>query len=642
MPDSPVITEHQRLIKNDTDYLLNFSKQPWWKTLQGREEAELIDLENQAVKAFRANLAAGDEPVVAYRKALDAMPDDFKNLLQQRDRRIPVEIKAADILAVDRPSLTDDPYVARLTNEAGKDVVDLHPQIANWGRQIRTTIGSFDQSRTHPTMKDGLAAGTQYDPMLRAVWLRELASARLEATANLLQNLKGKVLFDTPKEALAASPTKQIARVRGLGGKDYWARTRQEAIFLEQNLNTTQRGPLGRIQQLANTYIRNPSLINPLPHTTKNMLFKYLLARVGNLRFKSDVRDFAAASPAALKERFDKVMPMTEHGERTPQITAREVGTWGEKLASRGLRINNPSTRFIFGKADPAMRYSLWKSYVRKGLGDQEAANHVWLDLIRYDANSGGINFWKSIPFNFFVPWRTGSYVTLAKQFRAHPVRALLFIGAVEYLRELRYRKTGRWTHLPTDYLDAPLAEAIQSPRTVPAVAATSLLFGPGGGQAPNTIKDFMASIQGDPQNKARVMNMFWGLSQLYNIPREFEAYRQDGQNRHLVNILTSAAISEHAALKYQPRRLMQWLPEWMPGLEKSALVKQAELLQAKIAVKQQKGEATYETRHSVSRTFDVSPEAQQLEELERATGQIKSTTSPLTRRAAPWAVSAP
>src|SRR5207237_2893386 len=127
--------------------------------------------------------------------------------------------------------------------------------------------------------------------------------------------------------------------------------------FLEQNLKTSGSNPLSRMSQLANTYIRNPSLVNPLPHTTKNMLFKYLLARVGNLKFKADVKEFSSATPNELKTRFEKVMPFTQSGDRLPQLTAREVGSWAEKLAGRGLSINKPSSWFIFGKAAHAMRY---------------------------------------------------------------------------------------------------------------------------------------------------------------------------------------------------------------------------------------------------------------------------------------------
>jgi hypothetical protein len=363
-------------------------------------------------------------------------------------------------------------------------------------------------------------------------------------------------------------------------------------------------------------------MFNPLPHATKNMAFKYALARIGNYTLRKSAREYG--TNAEMRARFEAVMPLPATGVRLPQLRALEAGSYLERIAAKAgkwLSGNHFSARFNFAKADPALRYALWKTYVKKGLSDQAAANHVWVDLIRYDENSGALNFWRGIPFNFFATWRLGTYISLVKQLRNHPIRTLLFIGAVEYLREIIYRKYGWWTHLPVDYVDAPLAEAIRDPRTIPGVAATTLLFGPGGAQAPHTINDVMKSLHGDPGQTARVINMFWGLSQLYNIPQEFQAYLKDKDPKHLALILSNAAFSTHSALKYQPHRLMQWLPEWMPGLEKSAIVRQAEGLQAKIEAKTEKARTTYERRHGIGPSLQYRTEAGQMEALRRAAG---------------------
>jgi hypothetical protein len=641
---TPVISAHQRFIAGPVDYLENFSAQPFWKALRGRSDEELIDMENKAVKQFRAAYqlelsmkGPKADRLAAKQKVLSKFPKWFQDVLMD-ETRIARESDDYRELGIEPPVYTGDPYLARLTNEDGKDVVDLNPGVGTTvGRSLRTTIGAFDNSRVHPTMKEGILAGTQYEPVARAVFIRELTSARLNATANLVRELKGKVLFENPKDALAASPNRRISQVRGLGPKTYYARSPEEAVFLEQNVSSMPRSPFGKLQRLTTTYLRDWNLVNPLPHVTKNMFVKYALGRINNALLKADVAEYSRTTPTALKERFDKVMPFPKTAERTPGIMAREVGTWGERTIQQSSKPNTPSRNFIFQKADPAMRYSLWKDYVRKGLSDQDAANHVWIDLIRYDANSGGMNFWKSIPFNFFVPWRTGTYVTLGKAIRSHPIRTILFFGSLDYLREMRYRGTGRWTHLPHDYLEAPLGEAINSATQIHdarsarnaaqstlGVAATTLLFGPGGGQAPSTIKDMMAAISGDPSQKARIMNMFWGLSQIYNLPAEWTAFKQDNNPQHLVDMLTTIAVSEHSALKYEPRRLMKWLPDWMPGMQKGELVKQAEALQEMMRRKREKSQATYEERHSVSRTFDVTPERQQIQALQRAAGQSR------------------
>jgi hypothetical protein len=532
---------------------------------------------------------------------------------------------------------------------------------------VRQSIGSFDRSRVHATMKEGIAKGTQYEPPTLAAFVRELYSARLEGTGRMLQTLKEKgVLFEEKADAIAEAnrlalenATKKlrprwqtivggkttygvqkpsaaalqlelkrlgpVTLVRGFGGKDYWARSRVEAQFLAQNLNTTSpSGTMGKMVRVANAFARNPNLMfNPLPHTSKNMLTKYVLARIGNYSFRKAAREYATNEQ--MRARFHAVMPMPKTGRTLPQLRALEAGTYAERIAAQAgkwLSLNNFSARFNFAKADPALRYALWKSYVKKGFSDQAAANHVWVDLIRYDENSGALSFWKGWPGNFFATWRLGTYVSLFKQLAHHPIRSLLFIGALEYLREVIYRKFGWWTHLPIDYLDAPLADAIERPSSIPGVVATTVMFGPGGGQAPHTISDVMKTLQGDPGQWARIVNMFWGLSQLFNMPQEFNAYLKDKDPKHLALILSSAAFATHAALKYEPHRLAKWLPESLPGMEKSALVREAERLQAKVQAKQEKARETYERRHGVSASLERRTEAGQMEALRRAAGE--------------------
>jgi hypothetical protein len=631
IPESPVITEHQRLLDSERDFMEHFTRQPWWQALRRRTEEELVDLENQAVMRYRTLLDAGMPRDTAWAQAVAIVPPDVQALFQWREARVPIERRAARQLAVDEPAYTGDPYMARLTNEEGKAVVDLHPQIANWGRHVRQAIGSFDRSRVHATMKEGISKGTQYEPPTLAAFVRELYSVRLEGTGRMLQTLKEKgVLFEEKADAIAANKALKknvgpVTLVRGFGGKDYWARSRVEAQFLAQNLNTTSpSGTMGKMVRVANAFVRNPNLMwNPLPHATKNMAFKYALARIGNYSFRKAAREYG--TNPQMRARFEAVMPMPKTGRTLPQLRALEAGTYAERIAAKlgkWLSLNNFSARFNFAKADPAMRYALWKTYVKKGFSDQAAANHVWVDLIRYDENSGALSFWKGWPGNFFATWRLGTYVSLFKQLAHHPIRSLLFIGAIEYLREVIYRKFGWWTHLPIDYLDAPLADAIERPSSIPGVIITTAMFGPGGGQAPHTISDVMKTLQGDPGQWARIVNMFWGLSQLFNMPQEFRAYLKDKDPKHLALMLQSAALSTHAALKYEPHRLAKWLPESLPGMEKSALVREAERLQAKVQAKQEKARETYERRHGVSSSLEYRTEPGQMEALRRAAGE--------------------
>jgi hypothetical protein len=118
---------------------------------------------------------------------------------------------------------------------------------------------------------------------------------------------------------------------------------------------------------------------------------------------------------------------------------------------------------------------------------------------------------------------------------------------------------------------------------------------------------------------RARVKNMFWGISQLFNVPQEFLAYKRDGNPKHFVNILAAAAFGTHSALKYEPRRLGKWLPEWLPGMQRSEIVSRAEQMQEALQRKTMKAQATYETKHGLERSFQQGEEEQQLSELERS-----------------------
>jgi len=128
-----------------------------------------------------------------------------------------------------------------------------------------------------------------------------------------------------------------------------------------------------------------------------------------------------------------------------------------------------------------------------------------------------------------------------------------------------------------------------------------------------------MAFIQNDPNERERVLNMFWGISQMYNIPRDFIAYTKDGNEQHLVNILTEATMAEHSALKYEPRRLMKYLPEWMPFLQKSDIVRNAETLRAIREAKVERAQTSKDLKPGAP--YSMSKQQQELLELRRAAG---------------------
>jgi hypothetical protein len=563
--------------------LQDFADRDWYKDLRKLSPEQFVEDEHTAMYTYKQERANGVAAKTAFETAMSKIHPETAQYFRYRQQVAPIVQDAMTRLGQQPFDLVDGPYAPRLTTEQFDNVVNVRNGGSSFANALRTTVGGFANSREHLTMKDGLASGTQYVDPVRAVWLRELTDAKVVETARMVDEYKERgVLFPTEEAARAASPEgSEPWKVRNLAGGDYWTATKEEAQWLDQNMKQSGRGEFGRMNLIANALARNPNLVNPLPHATKNMFFKYVLGRVREFNLRSSADELSQPVPGDFRARFEDVMSMGQGNTTISQMNASQIGTFTDKALAMGLKANALSTRFTFNVADPALRFSLWKSYVNGGMTDQQAANHVWLDLVRYDVRSGAVDFWKSVPFNFFTAWRVGSVVSLAKSATAHPIRTAMFIGAVDYLREMRYRATGRWTHMPHDYVEGPISTLKDDPMALPSVVATTALLGPGGSQAPSLITDAMKIVQGDPQVMGRLKNTMWGLSQLYEVPREYNAYERTGDASHLENILTAAALAEHSSLNYSPRRLASVLPEWMPGMQKSQIVQQAERMQA-------------------------------------------------------------
>src|SRR2546425_424299 len=324
------------------------------------------------------------------------------------------------------------------------------------GRALQTTVRGHQQERVFETYRQGEAAGTVYeDPRNNILW-REWEGLKLRSTHRLFRNLEGKTLFRDRDAAAAASPTGKPIHVENAPGGTWWATTEEEARFLRQNLVEPNRGVTGSFVHWGNMLVRNPSLINPAPHIVKNMWIKQLLAR-GPANVYTAARDaveyFRGANPQLLRE-FEEAMPFASSGQTSGEILGGELvrGPMGTAVQTVGRALslaNIGSRKVIFQWADPAMRYSLFKHYRQRGLGVYEAGNHAWVDLVRYGTRSDVTDKWKLMPLNFFVPWRYGTFVSLVKQVKNHPVRTALLIGGVDYLRAGRSRPTPTRTRAP-------------------------------------------------------------------------------------------------------------------------------------------------------------------------------------------------
>ena len=66
--------------------------------------------------------------------------------------------------------------------------------------------------------------------------------------------------------------------------------------------------------------------------------------------------------------------------------------------------------------------------------------------------------------------------------------------------------------------------------------------------------------IAAGKEDKARLVEMFWGLSQIYGAADEMYKYTKDGKTEHLSNVLTAAVLAEHPTGGRKPERLVTQL----------------------------------------------------------------------------------
>lgn len=567
VPDSPVISQTEGFQRDLTDGMSRVITEA-----DAQRAVPVEDWINAEARAV-ARLDAGATP----EEAATEFPEPLQNLMARRTAALAEEQQARELLGLPEFREAPFPYLARRARDIGKETVRVFRRGTGYGTDLQTTIGSFAKERTYRTMREGLEAGVQYeDPRVSAL-MREWTGLRLRATAKYIESLKGTTLFETMDEArAAAAPLKTTPTVVEdfvPGGRRWYARSREEAVFIKHQFQSKESS-LGQFVRWSNFWFRNPNLFNPLPHFSKNMMGKFVLAGGRPTRLVRDAVEFFRATNPELKARFEAVMPFEKSGASAHELLDTEIGridpeaapSWIRKLKRAVQRPNAISSKAIFQWGDPSMRYSLWKNYVRKGMGDQEAANHAWVDLIRYSTRSEIVDAWKSVPMNFFVPWRYGTIVSLLKQVRNHPVRTALLVGAIDYARELRYRESGRWTHLPWDYALGPVAQMMEEPSSALRIIPTAMLFGPGAAFVVTGLRDLFSSIN-DPSGWARLRGMFWGISQFYELPEEWHAYERDHHPEHLVNMIMSAMAGEHATKGYEPSRLSKALPDALPGL---------------------------------------------------------------------------
>ena len=603
MPNSPVIAETERWTTGLSDGISRVSEQPWWKGVRKMSPDALKDLEEHMINTW---IAGGRTPRAAG-QARALAPPHVQQAMAWRDRALRLENASRRYFGLEEIPEESGPYLPRMVDEESLDQVTLGAgALGGRGRGPQTTVGPHQKRRGVETYRQGEALGLEYEDPRNSILLREWQGIKLRATHRLFQNLESKgALFRDEAQAQAMSPTGNAWKIKQAPGGEWWTPTEAEAQFLQQNLTESARGPQTSLVGYANAVMRNPNLVNPAPHVVKNMAIKAFLARgpvTPYVLARDAVEYFRSSNPQLLRE-FHEGMPFSKSGEVAADVLGRELRSGSVMDAVRkALRtlgqVQTPSKKVIFEWADPAMRYSLFKHYRGKGMPVYEAANNAWVDLIRYGTRSKVTDNWKAWPFNFFVPWRYGTFVSLVKQVQNHPIRTALLIAGVDYLREARYRQNGRWFHLPWDYIEAPIARIVQSKdkedfaRNALSEVALTSLFGPGGAFAASQIDDMLRLSQGksDPYEYERLAKMFWGIGQLYDV------FISDKPMGGASGALGALLLGEHNTLTYQPKRLgpgFGLVPEsvlqHLPGMQKSRLVQEAEEMQAEREAKRQR-----------------------------------------------------
>lgn len=618
-PGSILISDTERTGVNVARGTRALQEQPFYTGMITARPERLKDIEHQAVSDYLVHAATGMAPSRAKALALRGTPQWFREAQAYRDSMLRDEQWARRYLGIEDIPYRPGPYLHRqaVRNEAAT----LRGRGGLFG-ELSTSLRGAEDKRVFPTYRAGEAAGTVYDDP-RVAWLsREVAGLRLIETAKYMQRLEGRVIFRDKAAARAvAGPGNRIYEIEAMPGAPKWYVPHyEEWKFLVDNLKSPEYGRLGFLRHWANTLARNPNLVNPLPHIVKNMAYKYQMAGAPGSVLTKLPRDFAEfqRGTSPMVRLFKQSMPFDETGETAADLFGRAIHGIRRESYPAPLRLvdlaldatvgraHRASSKLIFSRADPAMRYSLWKQYVERGMTGNEAAQHVWVDLIRYGTRSTLVDAWKAIPGNFFVPWRLGTVTTLYKQITDHPFRTAAFIGAIDLVREMRYRQSGRWTHLPIDYVEAPIAQVIQSRDTGDAakslIAATLgwIIAGPGGALLGSAVMD----VWKNPAEWRRLYSMFWGISQMIDggksaigIAQHVANGRPDLAARDATNLMMTMATAEHAALNYRPRRLFAALPEVGPWLRKSVQVKMAEGIQQTIEMRGERAATRRERR---------------------------------------------
>lgn len=591
-PDSPVITIVRNHQANRTAQAVDLIEQrPWMKALLNGEPVEQF-----GPKFVRWEANGFKDAPAEIRQAMEYIGQQYK------------QEQAARLYLGDRELKEAASYWPRVREQDMSAVNVRGPIRGGLVGDVRTTLGAFEKSREYPTMQIGMLKGEKYIDPRRALLIRANTGHDLIETAGMLQDMekagvvsRGTNAFGKDGVELFKMPT----------GGSWWARGPAEARAIRDELTSLQHSSLANLSHGLNTFVRNPSLVNPAVHEVKNMFYKFVVSGGNPRKLAQYENEFRAAEgkfpynipgpkqvaqkvgisseSRRLVDQFLEVMPESRSATSAREVFGHAEFELEHPLATKAGSIlrapQQASHSYLFGTADPAIKYARWRQYVDKGMDAQTAANHVRIDLIDYGTRSQLIDFWKSVPGNFFVTWRTGTVQSLIKQARYHPVRTALLIGGVDYLREMAYRKTGYWLHLPIDYVEQPLSRVVadaikkgplQAGADAASIIATTSLLGPGGN--PRAIQNLL-QVATNPADLKNIKKVFWGLAQIFDVSNSLPDIMHaidSGDSGKLAGYLQAfmavAAFGVHK-VKDDTKRPPTWtqlIPNTVPGMQRS------------------------------------------------------------------------
>jgi len=168
---------------------------------------------------------------------------------------------------------------------------------------------------------------------------------------------------------------------------------------------------------------------------------------------------------------------------------------------------------------------------------------------------------------------------------RHTPFHAIAWIAGWDLMRELWYRSTGWWVHLPIDYIEAPIVRMFESWKNIIAFGVTTTGLGPGGEAGGRVISDLIKAGVNGEIDKRTLGNLLWSMA-MFTDPHgafhEIDTYSRTGDPKHLTRLGSMVLLGAHDAANYAPKRPMQLIPDWI--MPKSKRVRDAEAAQRYIA----------------------------------------------------------